>query len=70
MIVLGTIAPFFLLVDALRHLSATRVAIIAMLEPVTAAIVAWAWLRESLDATQLVGAAVVLVAIGLAQTAR
>lgn len=70
MIVLGTIAPFFLLVDALRHLSATRVAIIAMLEPVTAAIAAWAWLGESLGATQLTGAAVVLLAIGLAQTAR
>ena len=70
MIVLGTIIPFFLLVSALRHLPATRVAIIAMLEPVVATAVAWAWLGESLGAAQLAGAAVVLVAIGLAQTAR
>ena len=48
MVVLGTILPFFLLVSALRHLPATRVAIIAMLEPVVATVVAWAWLGESL----------------------
>lgn len=70
MIVPGTIIPFFLLVSALRHLPATRVGIIAMLEPVVATIVAWAWLGESLAALQLVGAAVVLAAILLAQTAR
>jgi len=70
MIVVGTIIPFFLLVSALRHLAATRVAIIAMLEPVVATAVAWAWLGESLGALQLTGAAVVLAAIVLAQTAR
>jgi drug/metabolite transporter (DMT)-like permease len=70
MIALGTIVPFFLLVSALRHLSASRVAIVAMLEPVAGAFVAWAWLGESLDGLQLVGAGVVLAAIALAQTAR
>jgi drug/metabolite transporter (DMT)-like permease len=70
MIVIGTILPFFLLVSALRHLPATRVAIIAMLEPVVATVVAWAWLGESLAAVQLTGALVVLAAIALAQTAR
>ena len=70
MVVPGTIIPFFLLVSALRHLPATRVAIIAMLEPVVATAVAWAWLGESLGAMQLAGAAVVLAAIVLAQTAR
>jgi len=70
MVVLGTIVPFFLLVSALRHLPATRVGIIAMLEPVVATTVAWAWLGESLGALQLTGAVVVLGAIGLAQTAR
>jgi drug/metabolite transporter (DMT)-like permease len=70
MIVLGTIVPFFLLVSALRHLPATRVAIIAMVEPVVATLVAWVWLGESLGALQLTGAAIVLAAIALAQTAR
>jgi drug/metabolite transporter (DMT)-like permease len=69
-VVLGSIAPFSLIVAALRHVSATRVGVMAMLEPVVATVVAWAWLRESLSAVQLVGAAVVLVAIALAQTAR
>ncbi len=70
MIVAGTIAPFLLLASALRHLPATRVGIVAMLEPVVASVVAWAWLSESLGATELAGAAVVLAAIVLAQTAR
>lgn len=70
MIVLGTIVPFFLLVSALRHLSATRVGIIAMLELVAGALIAWAWLGETLDGVQLAGAGVVLAAIVLAQTAR
>ncbi len=70
LVALGTILPFFLLVSALRHLSATTVGIVAMLEPVVDAIVGWAWLEESLNAVQLTGAAVVLAAIGLAQTAR
>jgi len=69
-IVLGSIVPFTLFVGAMKHLSATRVGIAAMLEPVVATIVAWAWLRESLSAAQLIGAAVVLAAISLAQTAR
>jgi drug/metabolite transporter (DMT)-like permease len=70
MVLLGTIVPFFLLVSALRHLSATTAGIVAMLEPVVGALVGWAWLGESLDGVQLAGAAVVLAAIGLAQTAR
>jgi drug/metabolite transporter (DMT)-like permease len=70
MILLGTIVPFGLLVGALRHIPATRAAIVAMLEPVLATIVAYAWLDESLTAVQLVGGAVVLAAIFLAQSAR
>ncbi len=69
-VVLGAIVPFVLIVGALKHVTATRVGIVAMLEPVVATIVAWAWLGESLAALQLVGAFVVLSAIVLAQTAR
>jgi len=69
-IVLGSAFPFALIVGAMRHISATQVGVTAMLEPVVATIAAWLWLRESLSATQLVGAAVVLAGIGLAQTAR
>lgn len=70
MIVVGTIAPFLLLVGALRHISATRVGVTAMFEPVAGALVAYAWLGESLTAIQLTGGAIVLGGILLAQTAR
>jgi drug/metabolite transporter (DMT)-like permease len=69
-VVAGTIVTFGLIVTALRHVPATRVAIVAMLEPVAASIVAWAWLGETLGAQQLAGGAVVLAAILIAQTAR
>jgi drug/metabolite transporter (DMT)-like permease len=69
-VVVGTIVPFGLTVGALRHIPATRASIAAMLEPVVATVVAWAWLKESLATVQVAGAAIVLVAIVLAQTAR
>lgn len=66
----GTILPFALVASALRHIPATRVAIVAMLEPVLATAVAYAWLSESLVPIQLLGGATVLAAIAIAQTAR
>lgn len=70
MILLGTIVPFFLIVGSLRHITATRAGILAMVEPVVASIVAYAWLGETLNGTTLIGGAVVLCGIVLAQTAR
>lgn len=70
MVVLGTVAPFLLILSALHHLPATRVGLVSMLEPVLAGVVAWAWLAESLSGVQLAGGAVVLLGIVLAQTAR
>jgi drug/metabolite transporter (DMT)-like permease len=66
----GTIFPFALSIGALRHLPATRVSIVAMLEVVLASIVAWAWLGETLSTAQLLGGGVVLVGVVLAQTSR
>jgi drug/metabolite transporter (DMT)-like permease len=70
MIVLGTIVPFMLIVGSMRHISATRAGIVAMVEPVVASVVAYAWLNETLSTTQLIGGLVVLLAIILAQSAR
>jgi drug/metabolite transporter (DMT)-like permease len=70
LVVLGTIVPFTLMVGSLRHITATRVGITAMLEPVVATVVAFAWLDESLNAVQIAGGCVVLAGIVLAQTAR
>jgi drug/metabolite transporter (DMT)-like permease len=69
-VVVGTMVTFLLVTAALRHISATRVAILAMLEPVAAGLVAFAWLGESFGALQLVGGGIVLAGIVLAQTAR
>jgi drug/metabolite transporter (DMT)-like permease len=70
MIVLGTILPFAVVVAALRRIRATRAGITAMLEPVVAIVVAWAWLGESLDPLQVSGAAVTLAGVSLALSAR
>ncbi len=69
-VVAGTMVTFLLVAAALRHISATRVGIVAMLEPVAASAVAFLWLGESFGTAQLVGGAIVLAAILLAQTAR
>lgn len=69
-VVLGTVVPFIMLVSALHHVPATRVTIVAMLEPVLAAIVAWLWLGEELAAVQIAGGLIVLAGVVLAQTAR
>ena len=69
-VVAGTMVTFLLVAASLRHISATRVAIVAMLEPVAASGVAFLWLGESFGAAQLIGGAIVLAAILLAQTAR
>jgi drug/metabolite transporter (DMT)-like permease len=70
MVVLGTIVPFALVVAALRRISATRAGITAMLEPVLAIVIAWAWLGESLDPVQVSGAAVTLAGVSLALSSR
>jgi drug/metabolite transporter (DMT)-like permease len=69
-VVLGSIVPYLLVAAALRHLPATSVGIVGMVEPVVAAAVAWLTLGEALDATQLAGGALILVGVGLAETAR
>jgi len=70
MIVVGTIVPFFLIVGSMRHITATKAGILAMVEPVVASLIAWVWLDETLSGTTLVGGAVVLAGIVLAQSSR
>ncbi len=69
-IVVGTMITFSLLTGALRHIPATRAAIVSTLEPVLATVIAWAWLGESFGPSQLIGGAIVIAGIFLAQTAR
>lgn len=69
-VLLGSFAPFLLSLAALRRLPATAAGIVASSEVVFAFAVAWVWLGEALDAVQIIGAAIVLAGIILAQTAR
>jgi drug/metabolite transporter (DMT)-like permease len=70
LVVLGTVVPFSLSVGALRHLRAAQVGLVGMVEPVAASLVAFLWLGEELAVVQLVGGAVVLTGVVLAETAR
>lgn len=71
-VVLGSIAPYLLIAAALRHLPATSVGIIGMVEPVLASAVAWITLggSEALNVAQLAGGTLVLAGVALAETAR
>ena len=70
MSVIGTLVPFLLMVTALRHLPAARVAVVAMLEPVLGAVIAWGVHDQTLAAIQIAGGVVVLAAITWVQTHR
>lgn len=70
LIVMGSFMPFLLSFAALGRLKATAGGIVASSEIVFAFAVAWLWLGEALSAFQLVGAAIVVIGIVLAQTSR
>jgi drug/metabolite transporter (DMT)-like permease len=69
-VLLGTIAPFLLVITALKYTTPARAGMIGMLEPVAASAVTWVWLGESLSMIQVLGGVIVLIGIGLAETAR
>ena len=68
LVVLGTLMPYALEIASLRHLTPTSTGIVGMSEPVIAAVIAWVWLGESLDAAQVAGALLVLAGVALVQT--
>jgi drug/metabolite transporter (DMT)-like permease len=70
MVVLGTVVPFALVLQSLRHLRATQASVVGMTEPVIASAIAWVFLGEVLSPLQIVGGIVVLVGIVLAETSR
>ncbi len=69
-VVMGTIAPYLLVVSGLKILSASTASVFGMIEPVMAGMFAWWWLSESLNGIQLVGCVVVIVGIFIADKAR
>jgi drug/metabolite transporter (DMT)-like permease len=69
-VVIAAVIPFTLGFVALRLLPAARVSIVATSEPFIAAVIAWALLGQSLQLPQIVGGALVLAGILIAQTHR
>ena len=66
----GMAIPYFFVIAGLKGLSASISSVIGMLEPVFAGIVAWLLLNEALTPVQLLGGAVILIGIFLADRAR
>lgn len=69
-VLLGTLIPFGVELAALRYIPATVVTAIAMLEPVGAAALGWAWYDEALGAVAVIGCVAVVVGILLGQFSR
>lgn len=65
--VAATVLPFGLFLASLRYLEPSRSSLTSMLEPVTAAAVAWGWLGEHLTPLQTLGGAAVLGGVLLLQ---
>ena len=70
MVVLGTIVPFWLVLAAIRHIGAAGASIIGMTEPFIASLVAWVVLGEVLTPAQMLGGAVILTGVVIAERAR
>jgi drug/metabolite transporter (DMT)-like permease len=69
-IIIGTVIPYLLTVTGIRELSASTGSVIGMIEPLFAGAIAWWLLNEAFNTIQLIGCAVLLVGIYLADKAR
>ena len=69
-VVTATVIPYLLTVAAIRELSASTSSVIGMIEPIFAGVIAWLLLNEAFTNIQLLGCAVVLIGIYLADKAR
>lgn len=63
--VICTILPMTLVLGSLQKLKKTEVALLSMLEPLTAALASWAILGEGLTLLQLIGGFLILAGLGL-----
>jgi drug/metabolite transporter (DMT)-like permease len=68
--IFGTVVPYMLVLSGMKMLTASTSSVIGMLEPVIAGAFAWIWFDQSWDLIQLIGAAIVLVGIYLADRAK
>ena len=63
--ILCTIIPMTLVLGSLQKLKKTEVALLSMLEPVTATLASWALLKEGLTVLQLIGGFLILAGLAL-----
>jgi len=61
--IVGTLIPFVLIVASVRHIPASRAALIATLEPVLGAVIAWPVHDQVLGGPQIVGGMIVVAAV-------
>jgi drug/metabolite transporter (DMT)-like permease len=69
-VVIGTVFPYLFVINGLKNLKASTTSAFGMLEPIFAGIFAWTWFNESLNLIQLIGCAIVIAGIFLADRAR
>ena len=70
MILLGTVIPFSLALTSMKHLRASQASTVGLTEPLFATIIAWILLGEALSATQIIGGALILLGVFIAERAR
>ena len=70
MVVLGTVFPFSLVVVSMQHLRASQASVVGMTEPIFATAIAWLALGEALEPVQVLGAAIVLGSVLVAERNR
>ena len=66
----GTLIPFACIIAATRHIPAARAGVVATLEPVLGAVLAWAIHDQQLSSLQIVGGLVVVAAVIWVQSQR
>ena len=70
MVILGTVLPFWLVVESLHHLRASQASTMGLTEPLFATIIAWIVLGEALTVIQLTGGLLILLGVYLAERSR
>jgi DME family drug/metabolite transporter len=65
MAILCTIVPMTLVLGSLQKLKKTEVALLSMIEPLTATLASWLLLKEGLTPLQLIGGVLILSGLGL-----
>lgn len=68
--IVATVIPFSLFLWGLARIGPSRAGVVSTLEPLSAAVLAYVWLNQSLDAVQIVGAALVVIGIAVVQSER